>query len=362
MALRGIAKSAVEWIDQRYQIRDLLEFMRKKDVPLTSLSVWYYFGGLALFLFIVQVVTGILLLMYYSPNADTAYESIQFIMSHVSFGWLVRSIHIWSAHLFILCILVHFFSVFFMKAYKKPRELTWLSGFVLLILALGFGFSGYLLPWNTRAFFATKVGTEIVGEVPIIGAFLMRVLRGGEEVTGATLSRFFGFHVAILPGITTLILSLHMLFVQRQGMSKPLDWERHPERPHRTMPFFPDFLLRDMLLWLVVFYVVIALSIFMPSELGSKADLFAPAPAGIKPEWYFLAMFQILKFFPAQIFNLPGDMLAVIGFGVAGLLIFLLPLLDRKLPRYERSKVVDVLGILGLAYFIGLTIVGFIAQ
>lgn len=362
MALKVIVKSAIEWIDQRYQIRDLIEFMKKKDVPLTRLSVWYYFGGLSLFLFIVQVVTGILLLMYYSPSADTAYESVKFIVSQVNFGWLVRSIHVWSANLFILCIFIHFFSVFFMKAYKKPRELTWISGFALLALALGFGFSGYLLPWNTRAFFATKVGTEIVGAVPVVGPVIMRVLRGGAEVSGATLSRFFGFHVAILPGITTLLLSLHLLFVQRQGMSKPLDWERHPERPHRTMPFFPDFLLRDMLLWLVVLYVVIALSIFIPSELGSKADLFAPAPAGIKPEWYFLSMFQTLKFFPAKILGLPGDMLAIVGFGVVGLVVLLVPVLDRRLPRYERSKVVDALGVFALVYFIVMTILGFIIQ
>ena len=177
-------------------------------------------------------MTGILLLLYYRPGANEAFESVQYIMTRVQFGWLIRSIHSWSANLMIFTAFAHMFSVLFLKAYRKPRELTWISGVILLFLVMGFGFSGYLLPWNTLAFFATKVGTEIAGQVPIIGKPLMIFLRGGEEVTGATLTRFFGFHVAILPGLVTLLILVHLLLVQRLGMSVPpklaAEWNADP--------------------------------------------------------------------------------------------------------------------------------------
>src|SRR5208282_326320 len=163
--------------------------LRHNTVPTHRLSYWYFLGGITLFLFVIQVLTGILLLLYYRPGANEAFESVQYIMTRVRFGWLVRSIHSWSANLMIFTAFAHMFSVLFLKAYRKPRELTWITGVFLLFLVMGFGFSGYLLPWNTLAFFATKVGTEITGQVPVIGTPLMIFLRGGEEVTGATLTR-----------------------------------------------------------------------------------------------------------------------------------------------------------------------------
>src|SRR4051812_34753230 len=174
----------------------------------------------------VQVGTGMLLLLYYRPTANEAFESVQYIVTQVRFGWLVRSIHSWSANLMVLTALLHMFSVLFLGAYRKPRELTWVSGMVILFLVMGFGFSGYLLPWNTLAYFATKVGTDMVKQLPVIGKPIMIFLRGGEEVSGATLTRFFGFHVALLPGITTLLIALHLALIQRQGMSVPRGVER----------------------------------------------------------------------------------------------------------------------------------------
>ena len=190
------------WIDERFNWADLTAPLRKKTVPAHDLSYWYFLGGITLFLFGIQVCTGILLLLYYRPSANEAFESVQYIMTRVQFGWLVRSIHSWAANLMIFTAFCHMFSVLFLGAYRKPRELTWITGMLLLFLAMGFGFSGYLLPWNTLAFFATKVGTEITGQVPLIGHGLKVFLRGGEDVTGATLTRFFGFHVALLPGLT----------------------------------------------------------------------------------------------------------------------------------------------------------------
>ncbi len=210
-----------DWLDDRFGWDDLVAPLRHKTVPLHKLSYWYFLGGITLFLFVIQVLTGILLLLYYRPGANEAFESVQYIMTRVQFGWLIRSVHSWSANLMIFTAFAHMFSVLFLKAYRKPRELTWISGVILLFIVLGFGFSGYLLPWNTLAFFATKVGTQITGQVPIIGRPMMIFLRGGEEVTGATLTRLFGFHVAVLPGLATTLILLHILLIQRFGISVP---------------------------------------------------------------------------------------------------------------------------------------------
>ena len=159
----------IDWVDERLDLSDIRHFIAEKGVPIHTQKIWYYLGGMTLFLFLVQVASGILLLLYYRPSADEAYESVQFIVTQVEFGWLIRNIHSWSANLLILAVFAHLFSVFFLKAYRKPRELTWITGVLLLFVMLGFGFSGYLLPWNELAFFATKVGTGIAGAVPVIG-------------------------------------------------------------------------------------------------------------------------------------------------------------------------------------------------
>ena len=248
--MKQSVKKIYDWLDQRYDFSPLIAFMSHKKVPVHHHTVLYYLGGVSLFLFIVQVTTGILLLFYYQPGVNTGYESVRFLLTKVNFGWLIRSLHSWSANLMVFFIFLHMFSTFFTRAFRKPREFTWISGFLLLSLALGFGFSGYLLPWNELAFFATKVGTDIVGAVPFIGNALMQLLRGGEDVTGATLTRFYAIHVAMLPAIFTVLLTLHLTFVQKQGMSAPENFEQIPEEKKKWMNFFPDFILRDMLLWL----------------------------------------------------------------------------------------------------------------
>jgi cytochrome b6 len=282
---------------------------------------------MTLFLFAIQIVTGILLLLYYRPSAENAFESVQFIMAEVRFGWLIRSIHSWSANVLIAVLFVHLFSVYFLRAYRRPRELTWITGVLLFFIILGFGFSGYLLPWNTVSFFATKVGTEVAGVVPFAGQFLVRFLRGGDEVTGATLTRFFGFHVAILPALCALIVGLHLLLVQRHGMSVPLSAESNDMK---TMKFMPNFLLRDLMGWLFALAALAALSALFPWELGEKADPFAPAPAGIRPEWYFMFMFQTLRMLPARIGPVEGEIFAVTVFGLAGMLLLVVPVIDRS--------------------------------
>lgn len=349
------------WLDQRLGLSGLKALAKKKDVPVHRHTVWYYLGGMTLFLFIVQVTTGVLLLFYYRPSAEEAYESVQFLMAEVEFGWLVRSIHSWAANLMILTLFLHLFSVLLVKAYRPPRELTWFSGVGLMALALGFGFTGYLLPWNELAYFATRVGTEITGAVPVMGEFTLRVLRGGIDVTGATLTRFYAFHVAVLPALSFAVLGLHLFLVQKQGMSVPPGVERKGGAK-RTMPFFPNFLLRDLVGWLTALAILAALAAYIPAELGEKADPFAPAPAGIKPEWYFMFMFQTLKYLPAHILGIEGEVVGILGFGLAGVFLLLIPFLDRRTARGEPSKSFTWIGIGILVYMIALTILGYLAN
>lgn len=346
------------WLDERLGLADLEKLARKKEVPVHRHTVWYYFGGMSLFLFLVQVATGILLLLYYRPSAEEAYESVQFLMAEVEFGWLIRSIHSWAANLMIFTLFLHLFSVLLLKAYRPPREATWLSGVGLLAVALGFGFTGYLLPWNELAYFATKVGTEITGVVPGVGPFLRRLLRGGDEVTGATLTRFYGIHVAVLPAATLLFLGLHLFLVQKHGMSVPVGLER-AGGAKRAMPFFPNFLLRDLVGWLSALAVLAALAAYFPAELGRKADPFAPAPVGIKPEWYFMFMFHTLKLLPSTILGLEGEVVGVVGFGVGGVFLLLIPFLDRRTARGEPSRLFTWIGIAVMSYMAVLTFLGY---
>ena len=346
------------WLDERLGIGALSGLARKKTVPIHRHTIWYYFGGMTLFLFTVQVGTGILLLLYYRPSAENAFESVQFIMTDVQFGWLIRSVHSWSANLMIAVLLIHMFSVFFMKAYRSPREITWLTGGVLLLIVLGFGFSGYLLPWNKLAFFATKVGTDIAGVVPGVGKFLMRFLRGVDEVTGATLTRFFGFHVAVLPAITTVLIAVHVILVQKHGMSVPSSLK---DRNLKTMKFIPNFLLRDLIGWILAVGALAALAAIFPWELGEKADAFASAPAGIRPEWYFLFMFETLKRIPAKVFVFDGEVVGILAFGIGGLFWLIAPFLDTSQSKKRMSRFFTIFGVIVVLYIAAMTLVGFLA-
>jgi cytochrome b6 len=347
------------WLSERFALEPLLHAAQKKQVPVHRHSFWYYWGGMTLFLFGVQVATGILLLLYYRASADEAYESVRFLMTQVEFGWLIRSIHSWSANLMIGAAMVHMFSVFLMKAYRAPREGLWLSGMVLLGLCLAFGFSGYLLPWNQLAFFATKVGTDITGDLPLIGSFLRRLLLGGETITGGTLTRFFGFHVAVLPAIATLLVGLHLYLVQFHGMSVPPSIEAG-DAPRRSMKFVPNFLLRDIVGWLAALGMLALLAALFPWELGVKADPYAPAPLGIRPEWYFGWMFQTLRMMPAHILGVEGELVGILGIGVAALAWVLAPFLDDRQGRGARARFWTAVGTLAFVYVVAFTLLAYV--
>jgi cytochrome b6 len=347
------------WLEARLPVSAVRDFFGHKTVPAHRYSVFYYLGGMTLFFFGIQVATGILLMLYYRPSASEAFESVEFIMTTVPFGWLIRSIHAWSANLMVLFGVLHLVSVYLTKAYRPPRELTWVSGCVLFLLVLGFGFSGYLLPWNKLSFFATKVGTGIAGSLPGIGEWLLEFLRGGERVSGGTLSRFYGWHVAILPAVTTLVLGLHLLLVQLQGMSVPPGREEEAAR-HRPMRFFPDFALRDLFGWTLALGVLAAMAALFPWELGEHADPFAPAPPDIRPEWYFMFLFETLKLVPGgTVAGVDYEAFPILGLLLGGALLLAIPFLDADPRRVARSRIFTGLGVAALGYATGMTAWGY---
>jgi quinol-cytochrome oxidoreductase complex cytochrome b subunit len=211
-----------DWFDERFDVRVPLEAFLKKPVPKHAIKWYFCLGGITFVLFLIQGVTGILLSLYYKPTPEGAYESILFIMNNVRFGWLIRSIHSWAATLMIAFCVAHMLRVFITGSYKKPRELNWVAGVVLLLLTLGFGFTGYLLPWDQKALWGSTVGSEILGIVPLIGGWLLGLLRGGLEITGLTLTRFYGIHMLVLPVLVFVFLGIHFVIIRRQGISGPL--------------------------------------------------------------------------------------------------------------------------------------------
>ena len=340
------------FLDERLGLDVVQDLAHKKRVPIHGCSHFYYLGGMALFLFLVQIVTGILLSLYYKPSPDQAFESVRAIMTEVDFGWLIRSAHSWSANLLIGVLFLHLLTTYMMRAYRRPREMTWVTGVLLLGVFLAFGFSGYLLPWNELAFFATRVGTAIVGVVPFVGDDLLLLARGGEDVTGDTLARFYALHIVVLPLVTFALLGVHLFLVQKHGMSVPGMSSAGHELRGPSMPFVPHFLLRDMVGWYLALALLAALSALFPWELGTKADPFASAPEGMKPEWYFLFMFQTLKILPARIGPFEGEVCGVLFFGLCGLIVLLIPFIDRG---GKSRMVLNWLAALAVVYFIFMT-------
>jgi quinol-cytochrome oxidoreductase complex cytochrome b subunit len=346
-----------DWLWDRLRLGPVVDNLAHKTVPVHRYSVFYYLGGMTLFFFVIQVVTGILLMLYYRPSAEQAFESVEFIMSIVPFGWLIRSLHSWSANLMVFFAVLHLGSVFFLKAYRAPRELTWISGALLLFLVLAFGFSGYLLPWNQLAFSATKVGTDIAGSIPVVGEWLLRFLRGGDRVTGGTLSRFYGWHVAILPALATVLIGLHLLLVQVHGMSVPPSAREESER-RSPMRFVPHFLLRDLFGWTLALGVLAALAALFPWDLGEKADPFAPAYRDIRPEWYFMFLFETLKLVPGgEFLGVEYEAIPILASAGAAVCLVLVPFIERGRPA--RARWLTALGVVVAAYAVGMTAWGY---
>lgn len=342
------------WFDERFGFSGIIRFLTYKKVPLHKHSIWYYTGSAILLFFGIQVITGFMLILYYKPTLELANESVGRIMTEVPLGWIIRSVHSWSASFMIAFVFVHLLSIWITKSYRRPRELTWMSGVFLLLISLFFGFTGYLLPWDDLSFSATKVGTDIPRAIPVVGAWITNLLRGGEDVTGDTLTRFYGIHICILPVFLFILLGIHIYLVQKLGMSLPLEAESRGEKV-REVPFWPNFVYREMIIWLLLVGILFSLAIFLPPSLEKAADLMAPAPEGIKPEWYFLFLFQTLKIFPARILFISGETLAIFLMVFAAALFFFLPFIDNK-PTHRKGKIITLSAYLLIVYALAMSI------
>ncbi len=356
-------KALYHWVDERLGLSELAKFAAKKTVPVHRHSFWYFWGGISLFFFLVQCVTGVLLLVYYRPGPE-AYESVRQITNEIHFGWLIRSAHSWSANLMVVAVFVHMFSVYFMKAYRSPREFGWWSGMLLLIITLLFGFSGYLLPMDELAYFATKVGLSIPEALPVIGQPMTNLFRGGLEVSELTVQRFFALHVVVMPAIFLPILVFHLWLVQKHGNATLPSEEAKPESERKSIPFFPNFLMQDLAMWLIALNVLALCASLYPWGIGEEADPLKPAPDGIHPEWYFMSAFQTLKLI-GKLFS--GE-LAAFGEGLGitlftlGLVLWtLIPLYDGKHENGRRARNATYFGLLALGIIVVTTIWGYMS-
>ena len=359
------------WLDSRLKLEPVKETLL--DEPIPGGASWIYvFGSATLFVFFLQAITGMFLAVYYAPTPDHAYDSIRYIETQVLFGPFVRGLHHWGASAMVVAIGLHMLQVFLYGAYKPPREVMWMVGVLLLLLTMGFAFTGYLLPWDQNAYWATQVGINMVGSVPVVGTFLVKVMRGGDTLGALTLSRFFAVHVLFLPAAIMALIALHMFILRRVGPAGPWSGgcerrckpddasmrqvrrvaspeERPPieRRAHRSEPFYPRQVFMDAMVMLGVFVVVVALALFVPFPLTDKANpsdhSFIPVP-----EWYFLFYYQFLKYMegpflgPIATWVIPGAFIA---------LLLALPFLD---PHHERAPASRPLVIgVGVAFLVG---------
>lgn len=266
----------------------------KEPIP-HHMKNWYFaLGATPLILFVFQVVTGILLTFYYIPSPESAYESVRVITEEVRLGFWIRGLHHWGSSLMVIAIFLHMVRVFFTRGYRKPRELNWIIGMLLLMTTLGLCFTGYSMVYNQLSYWATTVGTSMIKEVPVLGAPILHLLRGGEDVSSNTLTRFFNLHIGFLPTLVFLILIVHILLVRLHGVSK---LEGHEDEP--SYAFYPEHFYHTIIVGLFLLTVMSALTVVLPPGLGEPANP-EVTPAHIKPEWYFFAIYSVLKLVPLK--------------------------------------------------------------
>jgi quinol-cytochrome oxidoreductase complex cytochrome b subunit len=335
----------LRFLRQRVPVNvEVFEELSKEPIPNHMKNWWYCLGGTPLMLLAVQAVTGILLTFYYVPSPDQAWNSVRAINEELPYGWWIRSVHHWAAHLMIIAVILHLLRVFFTGAYRRPRELNWIVGVALLFLTLGFGFTGYALVYDQLSYWAATVGLNIVAQVPLAGPWMADVMRGGPTVGDNTLTRFFVFHVGALPSLTVIFLGLHIFLLRVHGVMEleaprevqetPITVEEDLEGkrrfdPNRFFAFFPDHVTTELLFGLFLLTLITLLAILFPASLGPAANA-AETPLHIRPEWYFYPAFRWLKLVPASV-------------GVAGALLFVLvliawPFLEEPLRRRRRER------------------------
>lgn len=308
---------------------------------------WFALGGTPAYLFIIQVITGILLTFYYVPEPGHAYESVQRITYDISFGWIIRSVHKWASNLMIIAVILHVMRVFFTGAYRKPRELNWMIGCGILGCTLFFGFTGYSLIYEQLSYWGATVGANITQNVPVLGDILARFMRGGDSVEENTLTRFFVFHTMLLPLGLTLLLVAHITLIRLLGVTE-LQFEEDKGKPEKHFPFFPNHFLMEVIIGMCLSLLIAFLVVVFPARLGPPADPFL-TPEHIKPEWYFYFTFRWLKLTSLQV--------GVLGTGAAYALLVFWPFFDRLLVRKYPNREISVwLGAAAVLTLIALTV------
>lgn len=342
------------WIDPRLPVCPILHWGLREDIP-GGTSFAYVFGAVNLALFLLLVVTGVLQLFYYVPTTDHAYESVMYLRLQVPFGWLIHGLHYWCAQAFIVMVGVHAGQVFVWGAYKNPREMTWITGVLLLLLVAAVAFTGPLLAWDQLGYWAAEVGTSIAGTVPWIGDFLQRFARGGETMGQQTVSRFFVFHVAIVPALLFGFIVIHLAAFRQFGSAGSWNPEKHQQIVGK---FWPDQVYKDILVASLVIIVVAGLCVFWRAPITGVAD---PLGRSItpKPAWNFLFLYQSLKSFKG-----PWEVVGTVGVPlVLILLLFFLPFYDRKTERNPRKRPIAIAGgVVLVAAILTLTVLGQLSQ
>ena len=336
------------WLRERVPVKEgTLRHLTNEPVPYHLKRWWFCLGGTPLYLFIVQIVTGILLAIYYQPAPETAYESVRYITEEASFGWYLRSLHKWAATLMIAAVILHQMRVFFTGAYRKPREINWMIGMLLLVCTLMLGFTGYSLVFEQLSYWGATVGGNITDNVPLIGPWMKRLMLGGDEYNARTLSRFFILHAAVLPVTMGLLLVLHVSLIRLHGVTE-LRFGDEPKEQPKTFHFFPDHALTELTIGLLLMVLLSVLATVFPAGMGPRADPLT-TPEVIKPEWFFYITFRWLKLFPETV--------AILSMGFVVFVMFVWPFIDgwvrRRRPASEFSIWVGILAVFAIT---GLTI------
>ena len=344
-------KSLYQWLDERIKLKPIQIKLLEEPIP-GGASWIFVFGSLTLLLFVIQLITGMFLAIYYSPTPDHAYDSILFIEEEVMFGSLVRGLHHWGASFMMIAIGLHMLQVFLYGAYKKPREVLWMAGVILFLITLAFGFSGYLLPWDQRGYWATQVGTNMVGTIPWVGNLLIRIIRGGQQVGALTLNRFYALHTLFLPLTVVIFIALHLFLLRRVGPAGPWDSKKAQRIKE---PFFPKQVYMDAVAFLFVFSLLFILAWQFQAPLADPAN---PSDAGFQPvpEWYFLFYYELLKYFHGPWEILGTVILPILFFAF----LFFLPFIDRSPKRdiLSRKSVLAYGGLflLVMFFFLGMSL------
>jgi cytochrome b6 len=336
------------WCRERIPVSgDQLRELTNEPVPNHLKHWWFCLGGTPAYLFVVQIVTGILLAIYYEPSPQTAYESVAYITNEVTLGWYFRSVHKWAATLMIATVILHQMRVYFTGAYRRPRELNWVIGMCLLMCTLGVGFTGYSLVFEQLSYWGATVGANISDTVPVVGSYLKTFLLAGDEYNERTLPRFFILHAAILPATMVLLIGVHIIFIRLHGVTEfRFEGERDGEETH--FDFYPDHLYMELIMGLLLMIVLSALATVLPATMGERADPLT-TPEVIKPEWFFYVTFRWLKLF--------GPTFAVLSMGLIVFTMFLWPWIDgllRKIPGWEEASV--YIGIVAVFLITGMTV------